>query len=438
MSAPLNSNGHATDSSERLRPLGPEEVSGEARALYDAVVNSPRAQGPGRNILIREDESLCGPFDAWLRSPGIGKIFEKAGMALREETAMDPAVREIAVLTVARAWGINFEFQVHAMVAKMLGVPEAAIEELARGENPAFERDDLAIAYRLATELVQERRVREDTYQAAISTLGEQVTIEVVTHIGFYQLVSGVLTTFDPPDPSVQVPAPALKPKPYAPAIQLFDAASTTRSVRRLREDPVSDEQIERLIRMASYAPSGGNLQPWHIIVVRDEEKKAALGRHYHEIWSHYAASRREMIKDLGDEQKAPLERSLQAGDVLGQNFGKAPVICVFVFNPDLLHITDIDADHPPVVGGASLYPAVQNFLLACRAEGLGSTLTTQLCEVEPEVRKILDIPKPWAPFAFLPVGYPVGRGHGPLNRRAVDQIAYKDSFGESLFASET
>jgi nitroreductase len=82
------------------------------------------------------------------------------------------------------------------------------------------------------------------------------------------------------------------------------------------------------------------------------------------------------------------------------------------------------------VGGGASLYPAVQNLLLACRAEGLGCVLTTLLCAREKEVRALLEIPEPWATCAFVPIGWPAGRGHGPLRRRPVARMGFVDRFG--------
>jgi nitroreductase len=77
----------------------------------------------------------------------------------------------------------------------------------------------------------------------------------------------------------------------------------------------------------------------------------------------------------------------------------------------------------------------VQNLLLACRAEGLGCVLTTLLCQREEEIRTLLEIPEPWATAAFVPVGWPVGGGHGPLARRTVEQVAFADRFGQTLFA---
>jgi len=72
--------------------------------------------------------------------------------------------------------------------------------------------------------------------------------------------------------------------------------------------------------------------------------------------------------------------------------------------------------------------------LLACRAEGLGCVLTTLLCLAEAEIRALLALPEPWATCAFVPIGYPTGKGHGPVSRRPVAEMAYLDRWGEPLF----
>ena len=82
------------------------------------------------------------------------------------------------------------------------------------------------------------------------------------------------------------------------------------------------------------------------------------------------------------------------------------------------------------VVGGGSIYPAVENLLLACRAEGLGCVLTTLLCMNEPAVRELLAIPQPWGTAAAVPIGYPLLRGHGPISRRPVEEMVFADSWG--------
>src|SRR5262249_12892834 len=105
-------------------------------------------------------------------------------------------------------------------------------------------------------------------------------------------------------------------------------------------------------------------------------------------------------------------------------------VVCVHL--PDLA-ITDAALGRPSVVGGASIYPAVQNLLLACRGVGLGSALTTLLCQKEPEVRELLRIPERWATCAHIPIGWPEGRGHGPLTRAPVEQVAFADEWDRPL-----
>jgi nitroreductase len=105
----------------------------------------------------------------------------------------------------------------------------------------------------------------------------------------------------------------------------------------------------------------------------------------------------------------------------------------VFVFDVRRMSITDDALGRPSVVGGASIYPAVQNLLLACRTEGLGCVLTTLLCKAEPAVRALLEIPDPWATAAFVPIGWPASKGHGPLTRRPVQNMAFGDRFGAAL-----
>jgi len=80
----------------------------------------------------------------------------------------------------------------------------------------------------------------------------------------------------------------------------------------------------------------------------------------------------------------------------------------------------------------------VQNLLLACRAEGLGCVLTTLLCLAEAETRPILELPEPWGTAAFIPIGYPVGGGHGPVSRRPVEQMVFAERFGNALFTQES
>lgn len=218
--------------------------------------------------------------------------------------------------------------------------------------------------------------------------------------------------------------------------VGLYEAMRTLRAVRKLRADPVPDDALRRVLEAASWAPTGGNVQPWRVLVVRDPEIKAQLGALYQQGWSVYSEDHLKRLAGAPERVIEKNRRILAAGDQLASNFGQTPVILVFCFNPEHMAITDSELDRVSVVGGASIYPAVQNALLACRAEGLGCVLTTLLCEFESRVREILSIPEPWGTAAAVPIGYPVGRGHGPITRKPVEKLAFSDVWARPLGAS--
>ncbi len=215
--------------------------------------------------------------------------------------------------------------------------------------------------------------------------------------------------------------------------MELYEAMKTLRAVRRLRPDPIPDDVLRRVLEAATWAPSGGNVQPWRIIVVKDEVKKATLGSRYSALWKAYSEGHRALLKDAPEPVRVRNERMIGAGDYLADHFSDTPVVLVHCFNPNGLAVTDKDLDRLSVVGGASIYPAVQNLLLACRNEGLGCVLTTLLCEAEDEVNELLGIPDPWCTAAMIPVGYPVGRGHGPISRRPVEKMVFANSWGDAF-----
>ncbi|MFT4572479.1 MAG: nitroreductase [Hyphomicrobiaceae bacterium] len=215
--------------------------------------------------------------------------------------------------------------------------------------------------------------------------------------------------------------------------IGIYEAMSTLRAVRRLRPDPIPEEVLHRVLQAATWAPTGANRQPWRMIVVQADEPKAQLGKLYAKGWNRYAAYHRGLLTDAPEAIRINDEKMLAAGDYLGEHFGEAPAIVVFAFDPSQMAITDAGLDRPSVVGGGSIYPAVENLLLACRAEGLGCVLTTLLCTVESQVREILGFPDSWGTAAAIPIGYPKLRGHGPITRRPVEKMAYRDTWGASF-----
>ena len=212
--------------------------------------------------------------------------------------------------------------------------------------------------------------------------------------------------------------------------IDLYEAMRTLRAVRRLRPDPIPEDVLYRVLEAATWAPSGGNRQAWRIIVVKDPTRKQRLGELYKQVTLPYTKSYMERLAGAPEEERKKAERTIRASDYLAENFGESPVLLVVCFNPDGLAVTDAKLDRQSVVGGGSIYPAVENLLLACRAEGLGCVITTLLCMEEPEVRELLGIPDPWGTAAVVPIGYPVLRGHGPISRRSVEEMAFADAWG--------
>ena len=417
----------------RLDPLTPDMLDASQRTLYDAVRTSPRAQGAMGRFLTRDDGSLVGPFDAWLRSPVLGGLFEQAGMALRTETGVPTAAREVAILVVARAWSADFEWWAHRQVVLSEGVPETVIDAIAQRRPLPIDDPAINAAHDVAIELVHNRTLKAAALERAKAVLGERGLVEVVMAVGFYQLVSGTLESFHPPPPTgVEVEGPP--PIAEHAGFDFYQAASTLRAVRRLKPDPIPGAMLRRVLQAATWAPSGGNRQPWRVIAVRDPAIKQSFAELYRPRWSAYTAPYRSQFDTLS----ASLQGAVTAGDHLAEHLHETPVIAVFCFDPGGLAITDAELDRPSVVGGGSLYPAVQNLLLACRTEGLGCVLTTLLCAEEQAVRELLDIPEPWATYAHVPIGWPVGGGHGPIARRPVETVAYADQFGEPLFDAES
>ncbi len=210
----------------------------------------------------------------------------------------------------------------------------------------------------------------------------------------------------------------------------LYETMSTLRAVRRLRPDPIPEDVLERVLQAACWSPTGGNQQPWRVVVVQDPARKQALSDIYGPEWASYVAMFLERVSGLPEDEFAKWKRIADAGDYLADHLHEAPAILMFCADPRRMAITDAKLDRPSLVGGGSVYPAVQNAMLACVAEGLGCTLTTLHCLKEAEVQAALDIPAEWATAAMVPIGYPVGKGHGPISRQPPSKMAYRDTFG--------
>jgi 4-carboxymuconolactone decarboxylase len=181
-----------------LPTLTPDRLDADQRQMYDAVLASPRASGRGRAILVRNDGSLTGPFDPWMRSPSIGGLLERVGMALRTDVELSLAAREVAILVVAHSWHADFEIFVHTHAARVAGVPNAMLDRVRKGETASEDEldDPVCAAWRIATELQRDRHVDPATMKRALDVLGERAVVEVIMTVGFYGLVSATLDAF--------------------------------------------------------------------------------------------------------------------------------------------------------------------------------------------------------------------------------------------------
>jgi nitroreductase len=223
---------------------------------------------------------------------------------------------------------------------------------------------------------------------------------------------------------------------PALPAIDLFEAIYTARAQRRLRPDPVPEELITRVLDAAIRAPSAGNAQNWHFVVIRDAEQRRKVGELYRKASDiaeavYKARSRPAHLTEM------QWQRMMTNGAHLWDHMGDAPVLLVPCLRQRDLPTRDAldpaqpgryDSEHAYLqsIRGASIYPAVQNVILACRAFGLGTVITTNHLRIEAEFKALLGIPADVDTFALMPIGWPEGR-FGPLSRRPLQEVLHID-----------
>jgi nitroreductase len=196
----------------------------------------------------------------------------------------------------------------------------------------------------------------------------------------------------------------------------LFEIIQTTRSMRRLKTDPVPEELTRKILEAGVCAPSGGNMQRWRFLVIRDPQVKQTVGGYYKRAWDEVVAPRYRGGEPAPGTSLQRFQRMLDAAEHLAAHIHEAPVWIV----------PCLQGDAPTRTSGSSIYPAVQNMLLAARALGLGATLTTLYLNFEKEVEAALGLPADWHSYAILPIGYPVGR-FGPVRRVALADVVFED-----------
>jgi nitroreductase len=204
--------------------------------------------------------------------------------------------------------------------------------------------------------------------------------------------------------------------------VDVFEIMHTTRAMRRLKPDPVPDALIGKILRAGACAPNGGNTQRWRFLVVKDAGIKKAVQVYYQRAFDEVVGPRYLKTTPPPGVSREAYDRQHAAVQYLTEHFHEAPVWIVACLE---------EGTTPPTRwSGASIYPAVQNMLLAARALGLGATLTTRHLLYEKETEAALGLPPGVHSYAILPIGYPMGK-FGRVGRGPLDDIVYQDRWGE-------
>ena len=205
------------------------------------------------------------------------------------------------------------------------------------------------------------------------------------------------------------------------PEITVLEALHSTPARRYLSSQPIGDDIIRKLLDAAIRGPNGGNTQRWAWIVLRDPAVKAQIAAFYREGWEKLYGVHRDVLLAQPEAANGQGPANFRAGDHLAAHIEEAPV---WIF-PVLLGAAK--SANPRL--GASIYGAVQQLMLAARAYGIGSTLTTLYSTHEAETRELLGLPEDALTMALVPLGYPSKGRWAEPKRRALDEVVFNDKF---------
>ena len=236
-------------------------------------------------------------------------------------------------------------------------------------------------------------------------------------------------------------------PVPIGRDAPILEVMASMRAMRRLRPDPVPDELLQELVKAASWAGTGSHLQGYSFIVVTDRNQIARLAPIWQSVHRLYV---RTFAQRPDDYDRDAFRRTLEAVDYQAVHFAETPALIVACYDfgtyPSAVRKRLLRAPGALRSFGvrrtltflrtqntfsgrseaASIYPAVQNLLLAARSLGLAANMTTWHLMAEGEVKTVLGIPRGVQTFALIPVGWPIGR-FGPVRRRPVEQMIHRD-----------
>lgn len=179
----------------RLPRVGPEELDGDRRALYDVFVGGPRQSESSYFPVADSDGVLSGPYRAMLLSPALGAPLERLGRAVRYDAALPPRLRELIILTVAQLTGSQVEWAAHEGLALASGVPEETVQTLREGA-PTFLADNDLLVHSFVRRLLVDHEVEDGLFEALRDRLGLPSTFEVVATAGYYQTIAHINNAF--------------------------------------------------------------------------------------------------------------------------------------------------------------------------------------------------------------------------------------------------
>ncbi|MEZ0367226.1 nitroreductase family protein [Mycobacterium sp. pUA109] len=208
----------------------------------------------------------------------------------------------------------------------------------------------------------------------------------------------------------------------------IADAMRTQRAIRRLHTDPVDWEVLREVLALALKAPTSSNSQDWAFIVVTDPEQKKRLIGGYQRMFKLTG-----VLRVFGGSTYNAMSRQWSAVEWQGQHFHELPVFVIPCYRRNMRHRS---VGRPQVSVSSfygSVYPAVQNILLACRAVGLGASLQTLPLWYLPNVRKVLGLPRSVVPVCLIPIGWARGR-YGPTQRPPVEDVLHVERYGNQPF----
>ena len=213
--------------------------------------------------------------------------------------------------------------------------------------------------------------------------------------------------------------------------MDLLEVIRTTHACRYYKTDAVPDNLLLKVLDAARWAPTGSNRQPVTYVAVRDATKRRALHDLYQPGWNAI------MQKYASGEISSGFKPGFLAHvDHFAQHLYEVPVMIVVCAAVNQINAIDANLGRLSVAGGSSIYPAVQNLMLAARNEGLGTTLTTLLCAREPEVQTLLGIPAEIATTAMITLGWPARPFPRKLVRKPLAEVAYLDTYGAPLLGA--